>query len=224
MKTCGVPGCQAATSRWGTLCNTHKARLRRHGDPQQQGISKNELKPYRQIVHERWEKNPANCFWEMAGQRWQVLVGRCRQALRDHDSGRTTNRSVARACHEMVKVAEHVEERDIMETVLSIFLLHETEPRRFRSDQAFVYQLVRRLRGLTDVNAGTWYDHSSGKTKRVYSDLPAKTVQAMGRMVIETIGGPALSFARREMDLRRKKMEAEAAERSALYQGLEEMS
>jgi hypothetical protein len=49
------------------------------------------------------------------------------------------------------------------------------DPRRFRSDTAYRFQLVRRTRALADVNAGLRYDHRSNKVRRVSMTYIAKT-------------------------------------------------
>jgi hypothetical protein len=79
-------------------------------------------------------------------------------------------RHEVQACDAIVKVAESVEAAAVVETALAMYVMLEMAPRRFLSDDAFRFQLVRRIRGLTEVNAGEWYGHKTGKTKRAYKD------------------------------------------------------
>jgi hypothetical protein len=58
------------------------------------------------------------------------------------------------AAFELVKLSNAVEARAVLKTVLAMFLMQDQEPRKFRSDNAFLTQMVRRVRGLTKVNAG----------------------------------------------------------------------
>ena len=61
-------------------------------------------------------------------------------------------------------------------------MLEQEEPRRFRSDDGFRFQLARRVRALTDVNQGTWYDHWAQRVKRVYRDTAPKTTACIGEL------------------------------------------
>lgn len=198
MHHCRVPGCTAPSSRWGTLCSTHKSRQRRHGHPMQDGVTKAELAPYRAIIRQRKANNPNSPFWPSIEARWNALVDHCRGVVAAYLNGKAMNRNERQACQEVVKLAEHVEAGEVVETALALYLMHEQAPRRFLSDDAFRHQLSRRLRGLADVNAGTWFDHTTNKVKRVYRDLPATSALVMGAMLAETFGVAGLLLARRE--------------------------
>ena len=66
-----------------------------------------------------------------------------------------------KAAEEVLKVAEVATPRDVIETVLAVFVMQELDPRRFRSDPGFRFQLVRRMRALADVSAGQRWDHKA---------------------------------------------------------------
>ena len=53
LKTCRVPGCNEITTKYAAHCTTHKAILRRHGDPLQDGVTKSQLQPYVKLVEAR---------------------------------------------------------------------------------------------------------------------------------------------------------------------------
>ena len=57
---------------------------------------------------------------------------------------------------------------------------------------------MRRIRGLTEVNAGEWYDHRTGKTKRAYRDLSPRTTAIMADLLVQTFGAPGVMLAKRE--------------------------
>lgn len=198
MHQCRIPGCTAQASRWGTLCSTHKSRQRRHGHPSQEGVTKAELAPYFAIVRQRKANNSDSPLWGRIEARWAALVGHCRRVVETYLSGKPMNRHERQACQEVVKLAEHVEASEVVETALALYLMHEQAPHRFQSDDAFRHQLSRRLRALADVNAGTWFDHRTNKVKRVYRDPPAATALVMGAMLAETFGVAGLLLARRE--------------------------
>lgn len=198
MHPCRVPGCTAPTARWGSLCSTHKSHQRRHGHPSQKGITKADLAPYLAVIQQRKERNPESPLWTNIEVRWQALVAHCRGVVAAYLNGQPMNRHERQASQEVVKLAEHAEAWRVVETALALFLMHEREPRRFLSDDALRHQLSRRLRGLAEVNAGTWFDHASNRVKRVYRDLPAPTAVLMGAMLAETFGVAGLLLARRE--------------------------
>jgi hypothetical protein len=122
-----------------------------------------------------------------------------------HRNGRPLIGRIGRWVKDAPKPAEAVE------TVLAMFLMLEQEPRRFRSDDAFRFQLARRVRGLTDVNQGTWFDHRAQRVKRVYRDAAPKTTAYIGELLAETLGAAAIHLARLEQTRSAaKKQEAEA--------------
>jgi hypothetical protein len=113
-------------------------------------------------------------------------------------------------------LADHVEAREVIETALAMYLLESYDPRQFRSDAAFRTQLVRRLRGLTEANAGVWYDRSTGKTKRAYRELPPRSVACMADWLVTAFGVVGIYIAR----LERMDWVKEAEERKALHTAL----
>src|SRR5262249_28585994 len=153
-----------STTGWSTLCNSHKSRKRRHGHPTQRGVSKAELAHYVKIVRQRKRRNTNNPFWNAVGARWAGLVEYARGEVKTFYTGKPMVGWEVKACDAIVKVAENVEVQAVVETALAMYLMLECDPRRFLSDEAFRFQLVRRIRGLTEVNAGTWWDHNAGRT------------------------------------------------------------
>jgi hypothetical protein len=81
-----------------------------------------------------------------------------------------------------------------------MYVMLEMDPRRFASDQAFRTQLVRRVRGLTEVNAGVWWDHRAGRNKRAYKDLSPRTTAIMGELLVRAFGAPGVMLARKEAE------------------------
>jgi hypothetical protein len=114
------------------------------------------------------------------------------------------------AAQEIVNLADHVPGTEILRTVCAIYLLQVRWPQRFQSDEAFLHQLVRRCRGLTEANAGTWYDGATGKVKRAYRDLPPKTVLVMGRLIAEVLGVVGIKVA--QLDRQNAAVERQANE------------
>lgn len=197
MTQCSIAGCSRQTTRWGSLCAAHRNHQRRHGHARQQGVSKTELAPYMSVVRKRREKNTDNPLWRTIEGRWETLVDDCRRTAATRTA---MNKYRRRACEEFVRVADDVPPGKVAEVALGMFVMYQQAPHRFLSDKAFWFQLARRVRRLTSTNAGTWYDNQTGKTKRVYRDLPAKTSEIMGRLLTEIFGAPGLMLARKEQE------------------------
>jgi hypothetical protein len=120
------------------------------------------------------------------------------------------------AAQEVVKLADAVPPREIVRTTLAFFMMNELEPRRFRSDKAFRTQLVRRVRGLTDLDVGSWFDHQTGKTRRAYKELTPRAAMVMGQWLAQAFGGAGLHLARLEQTEADKKQSEQRAMHDAL--------
>jgi hypothetical protein len=93
------------------------------------------------------------------------------------------------------------------------------DPWRFRSDRAFWFQLVRRVRALAEINIGKSVDQETGKVKRNYRDLPPRACEALARIILESIGIAGAKIAQ----LEQQELEKQADQRTKLYKELEEI-
>ena len=199
MPSCKVTGCPCPTTRWGTLCNTHKCRQRRHGHPEQRGVTKAYLRQYIKLVRDHVTRNTANPVWGQLDNLWCVLVDECaRELAEERRLGLARVIYGREARQQLERLKGIVKPREAIETILAMFLMWEFEPRQFRSDDAFRFQLVRRVRGLSEVNAGTWYDHGSRRVRRVYRDLRPKATRALAGYLVNTFGRAGLYIAKQE--------------------------
>jgi hypothetical protein len=60
-----------------------------------------------------------------------------------------------------------------------MFIFQEQQPRRFSSDAAFDFQLVRRVLRLAPANAGTYWDHKESRSRKVYRDVPPRVIRTL---------------------------------------------
>jgi len=120
---------------------------------------------------------------------------------------------------ELVQLHETTPFDEISHTALAMFILQKQHPTRFRDQHGFLHQLTRRLRGLTDMNAGTWFDHSTGKVKRVYRDLPARTSQQFGQSALEVFALAGAVLAKKEIEEANDKQ----AEKLTIINAIQEM-
>jgi hypothetical protein len=213
---CNAPGCSSPTStKFGQYCRPHVAQLRRHGAIGQTGITKADLKVYRHIVEARLEKNKDKPLLTQLEARWEALIT-CVESVREEARSKPMVRYRREAAIETLRIGKNVQARDVIETALAIYVMQDQEPRRFKSDQAFRTQLVRRVRGLTRLNADAWTDAKTGKRKLVYRDLSQRTVTIMGGWIAEALGSAGIMFARLERKDHEKEQEALLAFRDAL--------
>ena len=219
MRYCQATGCSRPVSGWASYCNSHKARARRHGDAQQQGVTKAQLKPYLLAIRRRIARNADNPAWKALEGRWLTLVEHAHAELITYKQGIAHVRQHRLAYEEILKLANHVKPVEVVETVLAVYLMLEQEPRRFRSDDGFRFQLARRVRALTEVNQGTWYDHRTQRVKRVYRDTAPKTTAFLGELLAETLGAAGLHVAR----LEQARSDAKQQEAEALWSNLEKL-
>ena len=172
---CKAPGCSSpASTAYGHYCHSHKAQLRRHGAVGQRAITKSDLKLYRTLVSTRLENNKGQPIWTQLEARWKAIVSGAGKTVAASQAGKPLVRYQREAAREILKLNAGANIKELIETILAIYVMQDQEPRKFKSETAFRTQLVRRTRGLTPLNADTWVDPTTGRTKRVYRDLSAQ--------------------------------------------------
>lgn len=199
-KHCRAPGCQVAAHGYSTYCQNHKQNLRRHGSPTQEGVTVHELRPYVALVDARRAKNPNSEAWTILQARWDVVQDHAKATLQRFAEGRAGNRADRLAAHHLATVGQSVEPWVVVKTALALFIMQEQHPTRFTSDAAFDFQLVRRVRGLTEVNAGAYWDNKEQRSKRVYRDVPPRVIQAMAHPLKAAFGAAGLMLAAKERE------------------------
>lgn len=215
MKICGIPSCSESASGYSKFCERHKRNQRRHGDPEQSGVTSLELKSYISRVDKRILKNANNETWGLLTQRWQSLLDTASEKRLSYSNGKPTNKTEITAFNEIEKLKD-IDPVSIIKTYIAMYLLMSEHPRRFKSDNAFLFQLARRIRGLTDTNAGQYWDNVNKRTKRVYRDISPRILKLLGSYLVETFGAAGLVVARLEADEINKLQEQKANLEEAL--------
>lgn len=218
-RQCAVPSCGAAIAGHSTLCERHKRTQRRHGHPEQEGITVQGLKPYRIRVQARQTKNTDSPAWPLLAQRWAALVASASGTVSASLKGMAQVTYIVKAAEQMQLIGTTVQPGEVIETVLAMFLMREERPGQFRSDRAFSFELARRVRGLTDGQAGTYWDAKAGKVRRVYRDLTPKAMDVLAGQLATAFGGAGLFMA----GLERVELEKAQTERRSLSKALGEL-
>lgn len=172
------------------------------------------------IVEARIAKNASSSLWTQLDERWQALTSAAGATLSIYHNGRPGLRQEVLAAHEIKKLGDTVEPRKVIVTALAMYVMQQRQPRLFRSDTAFSTQLVRRVRGLSDVNVGEWYDSKAQRTRRVYRELPPRVVQVLAPWVASVAGVVGIKIAELEM----KEEEARQEEVNTFYRAVSELS
>ncbi|RUP35183.1 MAG: hypothetical protein EKK45_01865 [Curvibacter sp.] len=200
MSNCRATGCNEASHGYSPYCQNHRKTQRRHGAATQTGVTVHELKPYVALVEARKAKNANSEAWSILTARWMAVLDHAQATLRRHSEGHAGSRSQLLAAHHLVTVGEAVEPWAVVRTALALYLMQDQRPSRFASDAAFDFQLVRRVRGLAEVNAGVTWDHQAQRTKKVYREVPPRVMQAMAEPLKVAFGMPGLTLAAKERE------------------------
>jgi hypothetical protein len=89
-----------------------------------------------------------------------------------------------------------------------MYLMQDQEQRRFRSDDAFRVQLVRRVMRLSEVSADQWHDRRTGRVRRAYRDFAPAAAATLGQWLAQALGAAGLHLAKLEQDDAEKAREA----------------
>lgn len=207
-RTCTVRHCgEPASSQFSPYCRRHKSTMRRQGDPTQTAISTSELKPFRNRVKARIEKNADSPLWAHLDALWGTIAAEARTEA----ERRVGNRYQRSAANEILNIDADSTSREIVVTTLAMFVLWQDVPWRFRSDAAFRLQLARRVRTHTSRHTGRWFDAKTGKQKCIYREMTPKAGNIIGQKLSRAFGATGIKLAlldERDREEARKAQEA----------------
>ena len=206
-------------AQYGSLCERHRRIQRRHGHAEQAGVTVQALAPYRKRVKMRMQKNADSTAWGILERRWKTIVKATEDNEANYQTGRAFVRHERDAGLEPQKLDKAVPVATLIETALAMYLMQYDQPSTFKSDTAFDYQVVRRIRGLTDTNAGTYWDNEAKRTKKVYRDLSPRTLEALARHLKLAFGLAGVYVAK----LEQQEAEQQRSEHAALTEALENL-
>lgn len=185
---CTVPGCQKAAGRYGQLCPKHIARKRTQGHPEQEPVGRYELRPWCRAVRPVIARNRDREAMKITEERWQHLLARCIPLTDGRDNRGIVHWPTTQAARALLQATKEAAFEEVLETVAALVLLRDTNPRRFRSDEAFNVQLARAVRRLGTTAVAWGWDQKAGKSRGVYRTFPRRSSLALAEMVLEAIG------------------------------------
>lgn len=218
-RACSVNRCGKQTSGFSTLCELHKRTLRRHGHPEQKGVTVFELKPFRDRIGARRAKNPTNPTWALLEARWEALTAHAAARLDASAMGVPGSSYERQAAEQLLTLRDSVPGVTLVEVALAMFAMEAHRPARFKSDKAFATQLARRVRGLAEANASKHWDAKVGRMKRTYRDVPPRVLESLAESLKLAFGVAGMRLA----ELDKKDAEGVQAERQQLHEALAEL-
>lgn len=220
---CTVRGCDRPVKgrAYGRRCNAHRHRARRHGHPEQLGITRKELKPFEGRVEGLIAKNPEARGWAALDQRWEAILQHAAGIMAAARS-KPYRRNERRAAEEVLKIAQGANGRAVWVRVAALYALQEEFPHRFLSDRAFLYEMVRTVRRLSAVSVSQYHNATTGRTKLVYRDPPPQAVEFIAAWLREAFGFASLHLAREWREKRERSAREKARERDEINEAVKE--
>jgi len=197
-KQCAAPGCGEQAGTFSTHCERHKQAQRRHGHPLQAGITGQALQPYLERVEARRKRNKDSNAWTLIDDQWATLRAHAESVQEQWAVGHAMNGMEVRACALLQAMAGAVAASAVSDVNLAMWLMRDAEPRRFRSDKAFDFQLARRTLALAPRAAGSYWSQKEGRLRKVYREVPPKVTEMLGRMMRDAYGLAGLALAAKE--------------------------
>lgn len=186
-RPCAIRYCNNRTERRiHRLCGKHRSTNRRHGHPEQKMLRKTDYKPTAEKLKAMFRSDPqllegiemvySFVLQELEAEAETLKVGACIR------HGRIANERLLKVFRENTAV-------DVAATVSAIYVLREVSPNLFKSDDAFLFQVVHAVLKLSPCSQGVtlnkngkatgWYRHP---TTRVMRRLAERTITPYNRL------------------------------------------
>lgn len=190
---CNRPG----SNSYSQLCDTHRRRMARHGDPLQATLQAQLLQPYRRAVERLMSKHPQAQVWTILRERWEALAAHHKAYADAAAAGLAYNVHALEAAEQFTRLAGHAKPNTVIATALAMYAMREREPRRFASDRGFNFQLTLRVRNLCPADIGLYWDHKTQRMKRAFKDRKPRTTELVAAGLVEAFGMAGLDLAPR---------------------------
>lgn len=195
MRNCKAVGCARPVAGYGRYCNSHRSRLKRHGDVRQKTITASYMKPHIKVL-DAWLRGQVGAeeAWVIVEEHFAAMVAEAEAVIRCARTG-PSHRPTIDACRDVVAVSEAGDRRGAILLCLAMIThWHSEGVGVFASHQGFLTQLSRRWRGLTDLHLAIYPAFNGGRTKRVYRDASRQRAKALGEMLCKGMGRCAFSI------------------------------
>ncbi len=186
MRSCSVPGCtKSASTKFGSMCPRHRSRNARHGNPLQDSIRFTDIKPFVERVEKLIERDKSGKILVGLDKVVAVITDYVEGIASDYAHGRAMNKHKVQAAKEILTVFRDFPPSKCASVIAGLYLFQDDQPHRIVSDRGFTFGLVRRFRSLSDANVGLYENSESGRVRRAYKEIPPKTIEQLGPMLME---------------------------------------
>lgn len=194
-RLCSVHNCTKHVSGYSPLCELHKRNQRRHGHPEQCGVTVHDLRPFQNSITARRVKNPTNPTWPLLERRWEALTGHAAATLAGYSDGSPAVSYERQTAEQLLSLRDTVRGEVVIDTSLAMYSMWEQRPGQFRSDRAFNFQLARRVRGLAPANTSSHWSEKDGRTKTTFRDIPPRVLECLAASLGQAFGVVGLKLA-----------------------------
>lgn len=168
------------------MCLWHQMRNRRFGDPSLTGcLKRSELKPYlievRRLCARGHEERTEHVFSGIQQRLRELAESTLAERLNAAAQGREWFR---RAEEEIVRVTADANPVEAAHLIGALFLMRERVPRRWPTERAFRFDVVRAWRKLAGISYGSAWDHRLGKMRRMYRELRPRVVETVAEWLV----------------------------------------
>lgn len=183
---CSIPGCtNHRRSSVAPYCNTHHSQARRHGDPRQTLVTRQELAPHedrvRQVIASGNQSLITSSLITITKRLNEYVEGELAQFHR----GTPKVRDEVIAYDQIAKVTKTVDPVETATTLAALFLLQGHSPRRFASDLGMLGQIVRQFRLPSGIARGVTYDRHTDRDVGWFRPLPKNATAIMARLIVD---------------------------------------
>lgn len=176
-----------------TMCPVHERQLHRDGAVGQTRVLRRELKTMLDIVRDTRDRNPQSPLWEALRDRWRGEYADAYRGVEKVQRGLPEQKYV-RVCNEtLVRIGDDLgrSAKDIdlfLDHLLSIVMLAQFDPRRFKSDEAVWVQVARLARSFDkDRAVSSRWDNTKQKQIRRYRTMFRPAAVFMGKVLMKLV-------------------------------------
>jgi hypothetical protein len=189
---CKLAGCNGVVrSRYSPLCQSHRQRLRRFGDPRQATPYPRDFKRHLSLIEQRQKANPDNRAWAILRARWTQMVDLAIGQLRAIQAGEPFHTLHLETATALQGIAGAADADLVVRTVMAVVFLRLSNPRAFVSDRAETFVLARMALRLDPSSTGRYWDPKTKKSKTVRRDFSPRFLEHLGEQLREAFAGAA---------------------------------
>ncbi len=174
-----------------------------------------DIKPYVERVEKLIERDTSGKITVGLEKVVGIIRDYAEGTVSDYEHGRPMSQHKVNAAKEVLTVFRDFTPVQCASVVAGMYIYMDENPHRFASDRGFTFELVRRSRSISDANIGQYEDGDSGRIRRAYREIPPRTIEQIGALLIDGFK----TFVAHVRLYERKKAEREREAKELLQHG-----